>query len=255
MLKVSVIGTGNVAKHLYNAFLNVETVEIVQVVGRNKKALSSFGIEEKTTSDFSEIKDAADIYLIAVSDSAIPAVSQKLESKSGLVAHTSGASSIEMLSKHKAYGVFYPLQTFSKDQEIDFRKVPVCIEGSTKSNMTKLKRLGSEISESVHKVDSEQRQALHLSAVFVNNFTNHLFYIGNKICEENQLPFDLLQPLIEETVQKLKNTTPFDAQTGPARRGDQETLNSHIEQLGNLQDKEIYNLLSQSIQSTYGKKL
>ena len=254
MLKVSIIGTGNVAKHLHKAFFNAEIVEIVQVVGRNKKALSSFGIEEKTTSDFSEIKDA-DIYLIAVSDSAISAVSQKLESKSGLVAHTSGASSIDMLSEHKAYGVFYPLQTFSKDQEIDFRKVPVCVEANSKPNMEILKQLGREISENVHEVDSEQRQALHLSAVFVNNFTNHLFYIGNKICEENKLPFDLLQPLIEETVQKLKNTTPFDAQTGPARRGDQETLNSHIEQLGNLQDKEIYNLLSQSIQSTYGKKL
>ncbi|PKB00267.1 Rossmann-like domain-containing protein [Flavobacteriaceae bacterium MAR_2009_75] len=254
MLKVSIIGTGNVAKHLYNAFFKAEIVEIIQVVGRNKKALSSFGIEEKTTSDFSEIEDA-DIYVVAVSDSAISAVSQKLESKSGLVAHTSGASSIEMLSKHKAYGVFYPLQTFSKDQKIDFRKVPVCVEGSTKSNMTILKKLGSEISESVHEVDSEQRQTLHLSAVFVNNFTNHLFYIGNKICEENQLPFDLLKPLIEETVQKLKSTTPFNAQTGPARRGDQETLISHMEQLGSLQDKEIYNLLSQSIQSTYGKKL
>lgn len=254
MIKVALIGSGNVAKHLFEVFSMNETIEVVQVISRNEAALKNFGESVNTTVNFSRIAEA-DIYIIAVSDDAIHAISQLLRYKKKLIIHVSGNTSIQILSDHKRNGVFYPLQTFSKKRKIDFSDVPICFEANNEADSILLEKLAKSISSKVYNVTSEQRKALHLAAVFVNNFTNHLNHIASRICNENQLPFEILRPLIRETVDKLELLSPYEAQTGPARRGDKKTLEDHVGQLKNSTHKEIYAVLSKSIQKTYGKKL
>ncbi|WP_276166530.1 Rossmann-like and DUF2520 domain-containing protein [Zobellia alginiliquefaciens] len=254
MIKVSILGTGNVATHLFKAFSKSNEIEIVQVAGRNKKALLAFGQEEKTTSDFSNLKPS-DIYIIALSDNSIQTVSEQIGTNRGLVVHTSGSTSMSQLSGHERHGVFYPLQTFSKEKMVDFNQVPICLEANTKEDLTLLKRLANSVSENVYEIDSKQRKSLHLSAVFVNNFTNHLYHMGAQICKENNVSFDILRPLIQETAEKIETLSPLEAQTGPAKRGDSNTISSHLEQLKNPDYKAVYELLSKSIEKTYGKEL
>lgn len=254
MTTIVLIGSGNVATHLFKVFSASESIKIIQVVGRNERTLERFEGAEAMSTDFNGIKDA-DIYIIAVSDDSILSVSQHLSDKNGLIVHTSGSKTIDELSSHARRGVFYPLQTFSHFREIDFKKVPICLEARQESDFNLLQNLASQISDKVYEVSSDQRRSLHLSAVFVNNFTNHLIHIGNRICLENSLPFEMLQPLLQETVSKLNEISPYDSQTGPARRGDLKTMQNQMDQLKNRDDQEIYRVLSRSIQKTYGKKL
>ena len=254
MVRVIIIGSGNVAKHLFNVFSANEAIKMVQVVSRNKHALKNFGTTINSTTSFSKIKEA-DIYIIAVSDDAINSVSKELTKIKGLVVHTSGSATLSALSKHKRRGVFYPLQTFSKNRAIDFKNIPICLEAQEKPDLKLLQSLAKKISDNVYSISSEQRKALHLAAIFVNNFTNHLYHIGNTICKENNLPFGILNPLINETSNKIEKLSPYDAQTGPARRNDVKTINTHLEQLKDSDEKEIYAVLSRSIQNTYEKKL
>jgi len=146
------------------------------------------------------------------------------------------------------YGVFYPLQTFSKSRKVDFSAIPVCIEANHPSNMMKLEKLGKTLSNSVNQINSDERKTLHLAAVFVNNFVNHLYAAGADILHDKKLDFDLLKPLIRETAEKIESLQPFDAQTGPAKRNDQNTINA---QLKMLQDKpefqKIYSFATESI--------
>ena len=151
-------------------------------------------------------------------------------------------------------GVFYPLQTFSKAKTIDYRSVPICIEAETSEDFQILETLAKSISECTYAVNSQQRQALHVAAVFVCNFTNHLYQIGSEICNENELSFDILKPLIQETAQKIVTLSPEAAQTGPAKRKDTQTINKHLAFLTEENQKEIYKLLTKSI-IDHGKKL
>lgn len=254
MIKVSILGTGNVATHLFRAFSNSAEIEIVQVIGRNKEALQAFGKEEKTTTDFSRLK-FSDIYIVALSDSSINFVSQEITINNSLIVHTSGNTPMSALSTHQRRGVFYPLQTFSKSNELDFKNVPVCLEANDEADLALLKKLAHLVSENVYEISTEQRKSLHLAAVFTNNFTNYIYHVGSEICKENNVPFEILSPLIQETAEKIKSLSPFDAQTGPARRGDHNTISNHLEQLNNPEYKAVYELLSKSIEKTYGKEL
>ncbi len=254
MIKVSIIGTGNVATHLFNAFLRSNEIEVVQVVGRSKKALLTFESQVQTTTSFTDLEDSR-ICIIAISDNSIKSVSELLTLKNSLIIHTSGSTPMSELSKHDRHGVFYPLQTFSKSKELDFREVPVCVEASKKNDLALLKELANLVSDKVYEINTEQRKSLHLAAVFVNNFTNHLYHIGSEICKGNNVPFQILTPLIQETARKIKTLSPHDAQTGPARRRDHNTLSNHLEQLKNPEYKAVYELLSKSIEETYGKEL
>ena len=254
MISIVLLGTGNVAKHLFNAFLRVDEINVLQVIGRNEDHLAYFKDKVETGTDFTKINDA-DIYIVAVSDDAIAQVAPFLKAKKGLVAHTSGSVALKSLGDLNHRGVFYPLQTFSEGKSIDFKKVPICIEGEDKSDMNLLKILAGLISLEVHEITSEQRKSLHLAAVFVNNFTNYLFTIGHDICTEHNLPFSMLKPLIKETVNKLDYLAPLDAQTGPAKRNDVKTIESHLNQLKNKNYQDIYSLLSKLIGEKYGQKL
>ncbi|MBC9796976.1 Rossmann-like and DUF2520 domain-containing protein [Sinomicrobium weinanense] len=244
MIKIVIIGSGNVATHLIKTFNRSNKVKVIQSF--NRKGLSVAGIP---ATDNYEALETADLYLIAVSDDAISEVSAKLPFKGRLVAHTSGSVALEELSPENRRGVFYPLQSFSRDKDVDFSKIPLCIEAENDRDREILEYVARSISQRVHPVNSEQRRSLHLAAVFVNNFVNHLYAIGDDICRKNDLPFDLLKPLIAETAKKIEHMPPVEAQTGPARRNDQNTLQKHLNQL-NLHPtyKKIYELLTKSIQ-------
>jgi len=253
MIKIVLIGSGNVAHHLIQAFAKNTTIEVIQVFSRQKENLLPLLNSDKTTSAFADLV-AADLYIIAVSDDAITEVSAQLPFENRLVVHTSGTVSMDALDPKNRRGIFYPLQTFSKDKAVDFSHIPICLESQNESDFEFLKKVAKSVSDNVHQIKSEQRKALHISAVFVNNFVNHLYQIGQVICIENEVPFEILKPLILETANKVMALSPKDAQTGPAKRNDSKTIQAHLAALTNENQKTIYKILTQSIQNN-GKKL
>ena len=253
MIKVTLIGSGNLAQHLLSAFEKSTAVELVQVFSRKKENVSHLIPFDQITDNFDDLAEA-DVYIIAVSDDAITEVSLQLPFKNQLVVHTSGSASMESLSDNNRKGVFYPLQTFTKGKEVDFKNIPICIESQFNDDYNLLKKVADSISDKVFSINSEQRRSLHVSAVFVNNFVNHLYKIGSDICDGHQVPFEILQPLIRETAEKIVTLSPNEAQTGPAKRNDETTIEVHLDFLSDENHKNIYKLLTQSIQDN-GKKL
>ena len=253
MIKVILLGGGNLAYHLTNELLNNPAIQIVQVYNRSIAAIAY--LEQKTaiTNNVSQLKEA-DVYILCVSDNAISELSKQLNFKDKLIVHTSGAMDLNSLKSTSYKGVFYPLQSFSKGKKVDFKNVPICIEANRAQDEHLLMRLGKAISKQCYLINSEQRKHLHVAAVFVNNFVNHLYTIGNNICDAQQIPFEILTPLIKETASKLDYLSPFEAQTGPAKRNDSQTIETHVSLISENQQK-IYKLLTQSIKNTYGKKL
>lgn len=253
MLNVVLLGTGNLARHLFQAISQSDRAQIVQVVGRNLNDLSWFSHHTAVSNDFNDVFDA-DVYLVAVKDDAIAGVSKCLTNKSGIVAHTSGATDMDVLVPENK-GVFYPLQSFTKGRELDFKNIPICMEAKKESSLQVLKQLADSISSNVQEIDSDQRKKLHLAAVFVSNFTNYLYGVGQEICSEEGLSFDLLKPLILETAEKVQTFAPRDAQTGPARRNDQLSMQNHLNLLKNEKHIALYKLLSDAIKEIYEEKL
>jgi predicted short-subunit dehydrogenase-like oxidoreductase (DUF2520 family) len=205
-------------------------------------------------SDWSQLKPA-DIFIIAVSDDAIGFVSNQIPLKNQLIVHTSGSAALEEISDNNRRGVFYPLQTFTKGKKVDFKEIPICIETEYSADLEILQKISKTISDKTYIINSQQRKALHVAAVFVNNFTNHMYQLGSEICQKNQIPFTILEALIAETAVKVRTLTPLEAQTGPAKRNDRKTIDSHIHFLKSDATKQsIYKLLTQSIQND-GKEL
>lgn len=253
MISAVLLGAGNVATHLYKAFKNAETITVVQWYNRTIETLSDYANEIAITDNLAELKEA-DIYIMAVSDDSIAKLSQKLPFENRLVAHTSGSVSMHDLDKKNQIAVFYPLQTFSKDAEIDFTEVPICIEVYQKQNLQLLKDLAKAAGCKSHKITTEQRQTLHVAAVFANNFTNQLYRIAHEICESKNIEFEILKPLIIETAKKIEEMSPYMAQTGPAKRNDKKTIKKHLKLIENEKHKAIYELLTASIKKTHGKR-
>lgn len=252
MIQLVLLGSGNVATHLYRAFSASQKVQVKQVYNRSFNNLDSF--DTNVTTEISELVDA-DFYLLALKDDVIPEIAEKLQSKQALIAHTSGSVGLDALGKCKRKGVFYPLQTFSKEKQLDYSEIPFCLEANSSEDLELLKQMAAEISGKAYEISSEQRKKIHLSAVFVCNFVNYMYNIGEKICRENDIPFEILQPLIMETAKKIQDASPSEVQTGPAIRNDKSTIQAHLEQLKDPQNKQIYKLLTQAIQSFHGKKL
>ncbi|WP_092544446.1 Rossmann-like and DUF2520 domain-containing protein [Zunongwangia mangrovi] len=253
MMKVVLLGAGNLAYHLFRVFKASTAVEIVQVFNHRQEKLTDFADKVATTTLIAEIKEA-DFYLISVKDDAIAEVSSKLKPKNGIVLHTSGAIDINVLAEHHNFGVFYPLQSFSREKKVGFQQIPICIEANSEENLEKIKQLALQISASVYKISSEQRRISHVAAVFANNFSNFMFATASEICEKHQIPFDILKPLIAETFQKIEKVSPKKAQTGPARRNDKETMAAHLQYLEEDQQK-LYKTISEAILKSYGKEL
>ena len=247
MIKIVLLGAGNVGVNLLKALLKKKGIEVVQWYNRSPIPYDQAYNKVPTTNELNEIV-TADLYIISVSDSAISTTAKALENKKGLVVHTAGSVHLSILNQHQQQGVFYPLQTFSKQKEVDFNQIPLCLEANQQENLNLLKKVAQAIGGPVHLIDSAQRKALHVAAVFVNNFTNHLYTIGEELCKAHKVPFSVLQPLIAETADKMKHLPPSLAQTGPAARGDQKILEDHLQYLTKESHQKIYQLISASIQ-------
>lgn len=254
MLNVIFLGFGNVNNHLFKALHETRGVAVKQVFNRNYIKMISPFENIPFTDDISKIEEA-DIYIIGIPDDAISVFSESLPFQNKLVVHTSGGVSMETLSNKNRRGIFYPLQTFSKERSVNFKNIPICIEAENSKDLELLRNLGETISQNVVKISSEKRAKLHLAAVFVNNFTNHLYQIGSEILKDEDLPFDLLKPLILETASKIENLSPEKAQTGPAKRNDVKTIEKHLHLLGESPYSELYKLFTDQLKQQYGKKL
>lgn len=252
MIKVIILGAGNVASHLCRAFDDSKEISVIQVYNRNKNSLYSLSPKINTTTCLLDIKEA-DIYIIAIADDAIKSFSKSLPFTNKLVVHTSGSKALNKLAAKNRKGVFYPLQTFSKNQGIDFSEIPICLEAENKNDLKLLEELGNAISKNVQVINSEERSKLHLAAVFVNNFVNYLYEVGSDLLLEDSLSFDLLKPLIKETAYKIENLNPSKAQTGPAKRNDKKTIKNHLHLLKNSPYQKLYAEMTEAILQKYDK--
>ncbi|MCB4808405.1 DUF2520 domain-containing protein [Tamlana sp. 62-3] len=253
MISVVILGAGNVATHLFKALQKSNEVSVKQWYNRNIKSISSFKNDVEITDNLNDLVEA-DVYILAVSDDAVSELSSQLPFENRLVVHTSGSVNIHDLDKKHKRGVFYPLQSFSKNAKIDFANVPICIETIEKPCYHTLKAIAISLGSPTKKVNSNQRGVLHLAAVFVNNFTNQLYRVAHEITESEGAEFDLLKPLILETALKVQDHSPYMAQTGPAKRNDKKTIKNHLKLLNSEHHETIYKLLTESIQITHGRK-
>jgi len=257
-MKISIIGAGNVATQLALALRRVGHT-IVQIGNRSNDAGQELAktVGATFTSNLKALEDA-DIYIIAVKDDAIADVASQLHLGGKILVHTSGTKTSEILSfATQNFGVFYPLQTMTKQTKIDFTDIPILIEGNNAPTIKVLDVLAKSLSKNIHTVDEQQRQWVHVAAVFANNFTNHMFSISEKLLVEHGLSLDILKPLIIRSVENLQNASPADIQTGPAARGDSLTIERHVELLANHNRlQKIYEILTASIlASTHINKL
>lgn len=230
---VAIIGNGNVAFHLFQAFK--EKTEVILV---NSHTMENF-------------PENPDFVMICVSDDAINAVSKKIPDTKAIIAHTSGCTPMDILNhRGENTGVFYPLQTFSKEAKLNYKEIPVFIEGRNPEVVAKLKKLASLFSDDIREVDSFTRKRLHLSSVIACNFTNALMGIAHDILSESGIDYSVLLPLMKHTIEKLNYLSPKEAQTGPAVRGDSKVIKEHIKL---LEDKpeflNIYSLLTKYIET------
>lgn len=253
MIKVVIIGSGNVAQHLIKAFIKSNKIDVIQAYARKRESLKHLIDVERITDNTYKLLEA-DLYIIAISDQAIEQFATQIPFQNKLIVHTSGSMPIGVLDNKNRKGVFYPLQTFSKNKEVDFSIIPICLEAQNTDDYQLLEEVAQSVTTKVYPIDSQQRKAIHVTAVFVNNFVNHLYQIGVDICEENKVPFEILHPLIAETADKIMTLLPDEAQTGPAKRGDTQIINEHLHFLSKDNQKEIYKILTKSI-IDHGKKL
>ncbi len=249
MTSIVLIGTGNVARNLFDAFSVKPALNILQVVGRNKERLSYFKNTEISVNYKNMVE--ADIYIIAISDDALSSVNEKFNFKNKLLVHCSGGMPLTVLPATARRGSLYPVQTFTSGRKISFKNVPFCIEAENPSDLELISKLASCISDDVRPMSYKERQAVHLAAVFANNFTNYLFKVSSEICEEEGVPFKILRPLILETVLKLELLSPEAAQTGPARRGDRKTQEIQLNMIKKEEYRKWYRLFSHAIGSAY----
>ena len=249
-LNFSFIGAGNLAFHLAKA-LHSKGFKINQIYNRTESSAKELAeiTGAKFTSSLSGIESTTDVYIVAVKDSAIDEVLSQIDFQDKLLIHCSGSQPISVLEKYtKNFGVIYPLQTFSKNREVNFSDIPVFIEANSPENLEILGKIAGAISERVSVADFEQRQLLHISAVFACNFVNHFYFIAGELLKTKNISFDVLKPLILETALKVQELKPFEAQTGPAVRFDKNITDKHLAKLADAEEyRQLYELISKSI--------
>lgn len=254
-MNIVLIGAGNLATQVGKAISNTSANKIIQIYSKTEASASALAHKLNTefTTDLSHITPDADLYIFSVKDAVLEEVLKAMPSNHGIWVHTAGSIPMSVFSPYTdRAGVFYPLQTFSKNKEIDLSRVPFFIEGQTPEIEESLTSLAKQLSTNVRTLDSEKRKEIHLAAVFVCNFTNHMYAIAADLLEAKGISFDVLVPLITETTSKLSEMHPRDAQTGPAVRYDQNVINKHIAMLPDAY-KDIYQLLSKSIYQMHSK--
>ncbi|MDF1672300.1 MAG: DUF2520 domain-containing protein [Vicingaceae bacterium] len=248
---ISFIGAGNVATHLATAFYT-NGLTISKVYSRNieNAKLLADKVKATATSKITELNNEGCIYIVCVKDDVIDNLLMNFPIKNSLIAHTSGSVSMNVFEQKRFsnYGIFYPLQTFSKNKYVDIKKVPFCIEANTKENEQNLYDLAKVLTDNVNLINSEQRKHLHLAAVFACNFSNYMYTVANELLINNDMDLNLLKPLIVETANKIKDNTPKEMQTGPAKRNDKAVIEKQIQLLANHSDyKDIYQLITDNI--------
>jgi len=247
MLEIVVIGTGNVSYHLCKAIVESKNLKLIEVFGRKKSPPKYLIKSISYCNNLKKIKKA-DLYILCLSDNAISKISDQLNiNNNSIVVHTSGSTNMNVLLKHKNHGVIYPLQTFSKNKKILFSNIPLIIEANSKIVLDKLRTICSILSKKVIDFNSDQRTLIHISAVFTNNFSNYMNILAEEILESNNIDSNILNPLINETANKLNHLSPLDAQTGPAIRNDQITIQKHLNLLKETKYFEIYDKLTKEI--------
>ncbi|MBN2523351.1 MAG: DUF2520 domain-containing protein [Bacteroidales bacterium] len=252
--RISFMGSGNVAWHLSRAFFSGRHI-IHAVYSRNEfqgKELANM-LNASYANNFSFCDDATDFLILAIDDTVLPEIINKLHAENTIVLHTSGSIGLDVFqNKIKYYGVLYPFQTLTRGFETDIANVPLCIEASDKQVLTQIYNLAYSISQKVLAIDSEKRKILHLAGILSNNFINHLVARTYDYLEKNEIDKELLFPLLNETLNKLRKISPRDAQTGPARRKNLNILEKHkalLEEEPEL--KKLYSLISDSIIAYY----
>lgn len=252
-ISIACIGAGNLAVNLAKALYR-RGFRIEQVYSRTEEAARSLAqmTEAGYTTEWQAVTDEAQLYILALKDDALvellPAIVAGRKGK-GLWVHTAGSIPMSVWEgRVERYGVFYPLQTFSKQREADFREVPVFVESRSEEDLRFLKEIASALSERVYEATSEERKALHLAAVFACNFTNRMYALAAGLLEKHGLPFEALLPLIDETARKVHELAPRAAQTGPAVRYDGHVMDGHLALLaGEPEARELYRLISEDI--------
>jgi len=252
--KIAFAGSGNVAWHLAKGLL-LQGYQIKSIWSREQehaKALAK-SCESVSCDDLSDLGQETDMIIIAVPDSFIEPVAGNIGKYDGIVVHTAGSVPMTVLeSKFKQSGVFYPLQTFSKEIPLTLGNVPFFLESSSVEVMQQIKQVAEKLSSSIFEINSHQRLLLHVAAVFAGNYTNLMYVICNELLKNSNLPPSVLHPLILETARKASTGDPSILQTGPARRHDKSTIEKHIEALVSLPEyAELYKLLAKLISQKY----
>ncbi len=251
MYTVTILGAGNVATHI-SRHLHVQGYRISQVWSKSREHAESLAQEFGAEALWGEepVNEGADFYMMSLTDDAITKVAELHKGLGGIWFHTAGSVELKVLEDHfRDCGVLYPLMSISRDKEVCFDKIPLLLEASSDEVLFKLRTLAERISEVVRVVDSGRRLAIHLAAVFANNFSNHMVHLACRIMEESGEDFRLLLPLLEESMDKIRTLGPSSAQTGPARRGDDQTMEKHLALLKKHPEWEkLYTFVSRSIQ-------
>ena len=255
MQTVSIIGAGNVAFHLTRAFIK-NTIQVKQIYNRTLSKAERIGEANsiRFTDKISEL-EKADLFVIAASDRAIEELSMHIPFDDVMVVHTSGTIPMEALKGSYRKGVLYPLQTFSINRNLDYDDIPFFIEAENEDDSEQLMKLAERVSNKVKLLNSEQRAKMHLAAVWGCNFVNHMYYLAEQEAKKAGLPFDYLRPLIEETANKINDLSPYEAQTGPAKRNDKVIIEKHLNLINDPLYNNIYKELSESIIKTYQNEL
>lgn len=248
-MNVVIIGSGNVASVLCK-LMQQHNIQIIQVVSRDISNARLLAEKINTAyCDFSgPVNSNADLYIMALSDKGLQADFSFLNINNKPIVHTAASVSIEVLKKiSDNYGVLYPLQTLHKIND-DFPSIPFLIDGNNEKTISFIRSFANTLSGNVQQADDETRIKLHVAAVMVNNFTNHLLSLTESFCEKEQISFELLKPLMNETFNRILNESPSKIQTGPAKRKDGETIDKHLSILANHPEmKKVYEMLTLSI--------
>ena len=250
-MKIVLIGAGNLATHLGKA-LHAAGHDMVQVFSRTMQSAETLAslLDAEPLTDISQVRDDADVYIFSVKDSALEQlISQLCGGEKKVFLHTAGSMPMSVFrGKALHYGVLYPMQTFSKQREVDFSIIPCFIEANDEFALKQIEGLAGQISHRVYQLSSEDRKYLHLSAVFACNFANHCYAASQKLLQQHGIPFDVMLPLIDETAAKVHGMTPKEAQTGPAVRYDENVIGKQIQLLENQPYfQKIYDCMSKSI--------
>jgi len=247
---VVIMGSGNMAWHMGHWLIG-SGIQVNQIFSRNIERGAGLAAELKTefTNRLDKIQERTNLYLLTISDDALTAVIRQAVFGNRLVIHMAGSVPIDIFKeKVKNFGVLYPLQTFTMGKPVEYSQIPVFIEASNAKNLARIEQLAFKLSDRVYKVDSEKRAYIHLAAVIASNFTNHMLAVAEKYMQERNLSFDLIKPLVQETIAKALSISPFLAQTGPAVRGNTGVIEKHLSLLENHPEiRELYRVISESI--------